>query len=67
MNYYLYSVCGCLMYRVSSGFPGNPILRIGHVDDFEKQETVSEPRIEQFTKDSWVVEGCGRHGAWEEE
>ena len=42
------SVCGSLMYRVSSGFPGVTILRIGMVDDFEMHETVLRPRIEQF-------------------
>jgi hypothetical protein len=33
------SVCGSLMFRVSSGFPGNTILRIGQVDDLELHET----------------------------
>lgn len=49
------------MYRVSSGFPGNSILRIGTIDDFHLQETKLKPKIEQFTKNrvSWLpgVEG----------
>ncbi|UZJ52142.1 hypothetical protein CBS101457_001462 [Exobasidium rhododendri] len=53
------SNCGTLMYRVSSGFPGVSIMRIGTVDDFHLHETKLKPRVEQFTKDrvSWL------HGA----
>ena len=55
------SVCGSLMYRVSSGFPGTTVMRIGQVDDFKLHETVLKPRLEQFGKDrvNWVkpVEG----------
>lgn len=48
MTSYFCSICGSLMYRASSGFPGVKALRIGTVDDFEKHETVFKPRIEQF-------------------
>jgi len=53
------SICGTLMYRVSSGFPGLSIMRIGTVDDFNLHETKLKPNAEQFTKDrvSWL------HGA----
>lgn len=55
------SECGSLMYRVSTGFPGNSILRIGTVDDFSVQENQLKPRIEQFVKDrvSWCKGGEG--------
>jgi len=43
--------CGSLMYRVSTGWPGCYIMRIGQVDDFEKVEGVLKPGVEQFTKD----------------
>ena len=61
MSNYFCSVCGTLMYRVSSGFPGNSILRIGTVDDFNLHETKLKPRIEQFGKDrvSWFKGGEG--------
>lgn len=36
------------MYRVSNGFPGHSVLRIGTVDDFRLHETKLRPRIEQF-------------------
>jgi hypothetical protein len=45
------SVCGTLMYRRSSGYPGASIPRIGTIDDFKLQETVFKPRIETFEKD----------------
>ena len=45
MTNYFCSVCGTLMYRVSSGFPGKLIPRIGTIDDFNLQETVFKPRI----------------------
>ncbi|KII94907.1 hypothetical protein PLICRDRAFT_33735 [Plicaturopsis crispa FD-325 SS-3] len=55
------STCGTLMYRVSSGFPGLSVLRIGTVDDFHLHETKLRPKVEQFTKDrvGWLhgVEG----------
>lgn len=43
--------CGTLMYRVGTGFPGNYILRIGTVDDFNLAEGPLKPTIEQFVKD----------------
>lgn len=53
------SVCGSLMYRISSGFPDKRILRIGTVDDFSVQENELKPRIEQFVRDrvSWCNGG----------
>lgn len=45
------SKCGTLMYRVSSGFPGKKIMRIGTVDDFKLHEEALKPRVEQYTKD----------------
>lgn len=62
MTNYFCSTCGSLMYRVGSAFPGQSILRIGTVDDFNLHETKLKPRVEQFTKDrvSWFhgVEGA---------
>ena len=51
MTNYFCSTCGTLMYRVSSAFPGQSILRIGTVDDFHLHETKLRPKVEQFTKD----------------
>jgi hypothetical protein len=45
------SVCGTLMYRRSSGYPGMSIPRIGTIDDFALQETKFKPRVETFEKD----------------
>jgi hypothetical protein len=45
------STCGTLMYRISTGFPGMIIARIGTVDDFNLHNTKLKPRIEQYTKD----------------
>lgn len=55
------SVCGTLMYRVSSGFDDKLIMRIGTVDDFNLQATKLKPRIEQFVKDRvpWLDGGKG--------
>lgn len=55
------SICGTLMYRRSSGFPGKSVLRIGTVDDHKLHETKLKPRIEQFTKDrvAWFHGGQG--------
>lgn len=39
------------MYRVSSGYPGKLIPRIGTVDDFAVQSEQLRPKIEQFAKD----------------
>ena len=56
MTNYFCSTCGTLMYRVGANFPGQSILRIGTVDDFNLHETKLRPRVEQFTKDrvSWL-------------
>ena len=63
MANYFCSVCGTLMYRVSSGFPGLLITRIGTLDDFNLMETKLKPRLEQFTKDrvSWFKGAEGVH------
>lgn len=61
MTNHFCSTCGTLMYRVSSGFPGMSILRIGTVDDFHLHETKLKPRVEQFVKDrvGWL---CATEG-----
>jgi hypothetical protein len=61
MTNYFCSNCGTLMYRVSSGFPGHSIPRIGTIDDFALHEGKMKPRIEQFTKDrvAWFKGGEG--------
>lgn len=51
MTNHFCSNCGTLMFRISSGFPGNKIMRIGTIDDFTLQESKLKPRIEQYTKD----------------
>ena len=58
MTNHFCSTCGSLMYRISSGFPGKTIMRIGQVDDLHLHETLLKPWIEQYTKDrvSWVKE-----------
>ncbi|KAK0545284.1 hypothetical protein OC846_005738 [Tilletia horrida] len=43
--------CGSLMFRVSSGFPDNLIMRIGTIDDLALHESKLKPRVEQYTKD----------------
>ncbi|KAJ6461171.1 Mss4-like protein [Mycena vitilis] len=50
MTNYFCSTCGTLMYRVSSGFTGYSILRIGTVDDFRLHETKLKPQVEQFVR-----------------
>ena len=66
MTDFFCKTCGSLMYRVSSGFPGIPILRIGSVDDLRLHETKLKPQWEQFTKDrvDWLngvqIEGIKR-------
>ncbi|KAJ7648357.1 Mss4-like protein [Mycena polygramma] len=59
MTNYFCSTCGTLMYRVSSGFAGYSILRIGTVDDFRLHENKLKPQVEQFVKNraDWL------HGA----
>lgn len=65
MTNYFCRVCGTLMYRISSGYPGKLIPRIGTVDDFDIQSKQLQPKIEQFTKDrlAWLkgVEGAEAH------
>ena len=39
------------MYRVTSGLPGQSILRIGTIDDYSLHETKLKPRREQFVED----------------
>ncbi|KAJ6598889.1 Mss4-like protein [Mycena vulgaris] len=51
MTNHFCSTCGTLLYRVSSGYPGKSILRVGTVDDFTLHETKLKPRIEMFVKD----------------
>lgn len=43
-------VCGTLMYRRSSGFPGLSFCRIGTVDDFKLHKTNLRPQAEQFAE-----------------
>ena len=50
MTNYICSTCGTLMYRISSPFLGQSIMRIGTIDDFSLQETKLKPGVEQFTK-----------------
>ncbi|WYZ35418.1 hypothetical protein EsH8_X_000065 [Colletotrichum jinshuiense] len=45
---YFCGTCGSLLYRVSSGFPGMSVLRIGTVDDFQLAETKLKPQAEHF-------------------
>ncbi len=56
MTNHFCTTCGTLMYRVSSGWVGKSILRIGTVDDFHVQETKLKPTAEQFvlTRLSWL-------------
>jgi hypothetical protein len=51
MTNHFCSICGSLMYRVSSGYPGLLITRIGTIDDTELMATKVKPRLEQYTKD----------------
>lgn len=52
------SVCGTLMYRRSSGFPGLTFYRIGTIDDLELHGGKLKPMAEQFvgTRVGWL--GC---------
>ncbi|KJY00294.1 putative glutathione-dependent formaldehyde-activating gfa protein [Zymoseptoria brevis] len=65
MENHFCSKCGTLMYRVSEGFPGKLIARIGTIDDFNLHETKVKPRIEQYAKDrvKWcsAAEGVEQH------
>jgi len=51
MENHFCSVCGSLMYRISSAFPTLLITRIGTVDDFNLHETTLRPTVEVYTKD----------------
>ena len=61
MDSYFCKTCGSLLYRISGGFPGVNIMRLGAVDQFELVSGYLKPRLEQFVKDkvSWQdpVEG----------
>ncbi|KAJ7920274.1 Mss4-like protein [Mycena leptocephala] len=50
MTNYFCSTCGTLMYRITSGYPGISVLRIGIVDDFNLHETQLKPQVEQFVE-----------------
>ncbi|KAF8148542.1 Mss4-like protein [Mycena galopus ATCC 62051] len=58
MTNYFCTTCGTLMYRVSSGFPGMSILRLGTVDDFHLHETKLKPKEELFAvnRTGWIPE-----------
>ncbi|TKA82825.1 hypothetical protein B0A55_01060 [Friedmanniomyces simplex] len=43
------SVCGTLLNRQSSGFPGQSFLRVGTVDDIKLHDAVLKPQVEQYT------------------
>ncbi|ROW09577.1 hypothetical protein VMCG_02517 [Cytospora schulzeri] len=67
MTNYFCSTCGTLLYRVSTGFPGKSIMRIGTVDDFNLHETKLRPQKEIFTRSrvGWFtgVEGAEKFEA----
>jgi hypothetical protein len=50
MENHFCSVCGTLMYRISSGWPELLITRIGTVDDFDLHETALKPRNEIYAR-----------------
>jgi len=54
------STCGSPMYRVTSGWPGWNIMRIGTIDDFHLYETKLKPKVEQYAiyQDSCRMVGC---------
>jgi len=66
MENHFCSVCGTLMYRISSGWPELLITRIGTVDDYDLHESVLKPRIEIYAKDRvcWLggAEGVEQFG-----
>ncbi|KAK3653384.1 hypothetical protein LTR56_004588 [Elasticomyces elasticus] len=43
------SVCGTILNRQSSGFPGANFLRVGTVDDIKLHDEILKPGVEQFT------------------
>lgn len=55
------SICGTLMYRRSSGYPGKSVMRIGTVDDHRLHATKLKPTIEQFAGNrvEWLTGGVG--------
>jgi hypothetical protein len=61
------SICGNLLYRKSSGWPGMSALRVGTVDDFSLHLTKLKPQFEQYTRDrpKWLdgvqLEGIPHH------
>ena len=61
MTNYFCKTCGTLMYRVGTAFPGQSIMRIGTVDDFNLHTTKLKPRVEQFIEDrvGWLSGGKG--------
>lgn len=56
MTNYNCGTCFSLMYRVSSGLPGQSILRLGTIDDFSLVDTKLRPKREQFikTRAAWL-------------
>lgn len=50
MTNYFCSTCGTLMCRITSGYPGISVLRIGIVDDFNLHKTKLKPQVEQFVE-----------------
>ncbi|CAO2653564.1 Nn.00g029750.m01.CDS01 [Neocucurbitaria sp. VM-36] len=67
MTNYFCQTCGTLMFRVGTQFPGQSIMRLGTVDDFNLVETKLKPTQETFVKDrvNWLpgvtVEGIERY------
>lgn len=51
MENHFCSVCGTLMYRISSAYPEFLVARLGTVDDFSLHETLLRPKVEGYTKD----------------
>ncbi|KAF9256130.1 hypothetical protein L218DRAFT_882505 [Marasmius fiardii PR-910] len=56
MTNFFCSICGSLLYRCGTGFPGLSALRIGTVDDFNLHSTLLKPKVEQYVKDKSVWE-----------
>ena len=48
MTNYWCDGCGTLMYRKGSGWPGQSLLRVGTIDDFNLAETKIKPTREDF-------------------
>lgn len=46
MTNFFCKVCGTLMYRRSSGFPGFSLPRVGTIDDLSLHNTKFKPRVE---------------------